>query len=350
LGLSPSCWTWHHETTDLLFCAKRSQRRSIFWTNLQKVVKPETGRVISEVQFVRGIDQLEEVIGIYIKFTDFDTSGRTFAFITMDLERCRAPRSVTMPASTSSEEPGRWLRNIRIALQLSTRDVEHLSRSIADQKGSQDYYISHAWVTDLEKGEYTPTIYKMSSLSIIYKRDYSEILGRFGVHLSDIGREQTALGLPRTHVIDLSAEHNIVIPPEIKDKIPLKHTNLVSKMFELWGRIPATILHGMTKHAVYGYVGMEDYTLYPLIRPGSFVEIDAKQKKIDRRSWSSEFDRPIYFVELRDSYVCSWCEVREDRLLLVPHPQSRAEIREVRYPYDAEIIGRVTAVSMKFAT
>ena len=63
--------------------------------------------------------------------------------------------------------------------------------------------------------------------------------------------------------------------------------------------------------------------MFPLIRLGSFVEIDARQTKVDRSGWHDAFDRPIYFVELRDSYACSRCESREGRLLLIPYP-SRA--------------------------
>ena len=48
------------------------------------------------------------------------------------------------------------LRAERICVQLSTRDVERLSRKIADEKKSQDYYISHGWLTDAENGAYAP--------------------------------------------------------------------------------------------------------------------------------------------------------------------------------------------------
>jgi hypothetical protein len=83
--------------------------------------------------------------------------------------------------------------------------------------------------------------------------------------------------------------------------------------------------------------------------PDSFVEIDARQKKIKPGNWQNEFDRPIYFVELRDSYMCSWCEIDAGRLMLIPCPHSRGQIRQVRYPGDADIVGRVTAVTMRIA-
>ncbi len=98
-----------------------------------------------------------------------------------------------------------------------------------------------------------------------------------------------------------------------------------------------------------GYVGTDDFTLYPLIRPGSFVEIDPHQKRIDAGGWLNQFDRPIYFVELRNTYACAWCELSAGRLLLVPYPQAGNQVRAVRFPEDAGIIGRVTAVLMRIA-
>lgn len=141
-----------------------------------------------------------------------------------------------------------------------------------------------------------------------------------------------------------------MLPLELREDVQLARTNLVSRMFEAWGEIPIALLQQLDlRHCLFGYIGIEDYTLYPLIRPGSFVEIDAHQNKVKAGNWQNEFDRPIYFVELRNGYACSWCEVDGSQLILVPCPQSRGQIRHVRYPTDADIIGRVTAVTMRIA-
>jgi hypothetical protein len=238
-------------------------------------------------------------------------------------------------------------------VQLSTREVERLSRKIADEKKNQEYYISHGWLTDAENGAYVPGVFKLYSLSIIYKRRFDEMLDFFGIHLSDIGREQMWLPLPRTHLIagqPESATLPIEIPPNMREKIDFAKTNLVSRMFSEWGGMPVSLFGARDcDKSVYGYVGTEDFTLFPLIRPGSFVQIDANQTKVEPGGWHTVFDRPIYFVELRDSYACSWCEPREGRLLLIPYPQSRNQVREVRFPGDSGIVGRVTAVSMRIA-
>lgn len=90
-------------------------------------------------------------------------------------------------------------------------------------------------------------------------------------------------------------------------------------------------------------------TLHPMIRPGTFVQIDVNQRKIFTGPARTIEDRPVYFVELRNGYACSWCEVRDGRLLLVPHPMSPAKTRQLVYPGEADIVGRVTAVAMRIA-
>jgi hypothetical protein len=96
---------------------------------------------------------------------------------------------------------------------------------------------------------------------------------------------------------------------------------------------------------LYGYVGRDDDTLYPFVRPGAFVRIDPRQKKIPSFGWHGEHDRPIFFVELRDHYVCTWCEMFDGRLILVPSQQSKQRRQHVRYPAEATIVGRVTTVT-----
>ncbi len=142
-----------------------------------------------------------------------------------------------------------------------------------------------------------------------------------------------------------------MLPVELRKNVELARTNLVSRMVETWGEIPVALLQQLDlRNCLCGYVGLEDYTLYPLIRPGSFVEIDERQNKVRPGTWQNEFDRPIFFVELRDSYACSWCELDGNQLLLIPYPQSRRQIRQVRYRAEADIVGRVTAVTMTIAS
>jgi transcriptional regulator with XRE-family HTH domain len=257
-----------------------------------------------------------------------------------------------MLTPTRGSDAGKWLRAERERLRLSTREVERLSHEIAQSRQDRDYYISHAWLADIEAGKFKPNLFKLKSLSLIYKRNLDEILAFFGVNVREAGTEPGLVGLPRTHLLaslpPVSGE-TILAPVQLREKVKIEQTNLVSRMFESWGEVPVALLQQMgLRNSLFGYIGTEDYTLYPLIRPGSFVQIDSKQTKI-RSNWQNEFDRPIYFVELRDGYVCCWCELQGSQLFLLPTAQSGAKTRQVRYPGDADIVGRVTAITMRIA-
>lgn len=257
--------------------------------------------------------------------------------------------NLAMPAPSPNPEAGRRLRAARERRGLSTRDVERMSRVLADGKQNQEYYISHAWLSQIERGELTPAIYKIYTLSTIYQHRFDQVLEFFGIRIGDIGREQVRQPLPNTDFIgapDAPPDSG----PTAFDFVQTDRTDLVSRMFfgperpesRLFPQSPAGA-------SVYGYVGSRDFTLYPLIRPGTFVEIDPAQRRIESARWENVFERPIYFVELRDEYACSWCEERDSSLVLVPYPQSGCRVREVRRPDQAEIIGRVTAINMRIA-
>jgi hypothetical protein len=179
------------------------------------------------------------------------------------------------------------------------------------------------------------------------------MLGGDGLTLCGVHTEQKLVGLPHTYLVTPTlggAQSTLVAPVELRKKVDFASTNLVSRMFESWGEIPVALLQHMAwRDSLYGYIGIEDRTLYPMLRPGSFVQIDSQQTKVQPDGWHDEFERPIYFVELRDTYVCSWCEVDGSQLVLLPSAQSGKKARHVRYPGDAGIVGRVTAVTMCIA-
>jgi hypothetical protein len=97
----------------------------------------------------------------------------------------------------------------------------------------------------------------------------------------------------------------------------------------------------------YGYIGTDDTTMYPLLRPGSLLQIDSTIDTVSNGPWNSEYERPIYFVATRNGYFCSWCTLLGSNLVLQPHPLSALPIRVLRYPQEADIVGEVVGVAMK---
>src|SRR5262249_58727804 len=119
----------------------------------------------------------------------------------------------------------------------------------------------------------------------------------------------------------------------------------IAELVTLWGHVPVALLpHLNRRNCRYGVVGLSDYTMYPLVRPGSFVRVEKPKRSPRGGSYSSEYQRPIYFIEHRTGYICSWCEIHGNRQLSIPHPLSPCSTREFAYPDDAEIAGVVTAI------
>src|SRR5260370_15551343 len=228
-----------------------------------------------------------------------------------------------MLALSSSSEAGKRLRAKRERRQLSIRDVERSRQRIVEEKKTPAYYVPHNWVSDLENGKSKPRLEKFHSLSLIYKCDINEILALFGLNIGDLDKEQGLIALPYTHLSGRAisrAEPMVPTSLKLQDKVLLEQTNLVHRMFQGLGEMPLFLVqHAGVRDVLYGYVGTEDYTLDPLIRPGTFVQIDPHHNNVTKGILPSQSDRPVSFFHLPNiSYACGWCDYYRSRLLLVP--------------------------------
>jgi transcriptional regulator with XRE-family HTH domain len=249
--------------------------------------------------------------------------------------------------------PGAKLKELRLRLGLTLRTVEASSRKLAAEKQNPDYVISRGWLNNVENRSLTPGVCKIYALGAIYQTPWTDIVSYFGVRVSDLSRDQALFGLPTTQLVRQASttdEETIIAPLRSSPDLRLDKTNLLSRLVEIWGEVPVRLIqHLDPRKSVYGIIGMKDFTMWPLIRPGSIVQIDGNQRKVLPIKWENEHERPIWFIELRKEYICSWCEIREGHLLAVPYPNSRCEIRRFPYPQEADIIGRVTGVAMRLA-
>src|SRR5579863_2401399 len=247
--------------------------------------------------------------------------------------------------------PSEQLKDIRNRLGITTRDVAEFSQRIAQAEDNSEFHISNAWLTQIENSDSVPSIFKLYSLSSIYRIKFSDILLLYGVDLQHLTKHQLSAPLPKTHLTQLEVydtDKTVSFPVRFDRSFDVDNTNLLSRMVEVWGEVPiALIQHLDVRHSLYGYIGLQDFTLYPLLRPGSFVQIDQSARKIHPLKWSTEYDRPVYFIELRDGYACSWCELQGSQLILIPHPLSPCSVRQFVHGNEAEIIGRVTGVAMR---
>lgn len=248
--------------------------------------------------------------------------------------------------------PGERLKTIRRHLGISTRAVEKYSRQIANAEGSAKFYISNAWLSQIEATGPVPSVQKLFSLSAIYRLNFVELLYLFGIDLERIGLHQLEIRLPKTHPAKLKVyneDRTATFPVRFHEGFKVEKTTLLSRIVKIWGDVPISVIrHLDIKNSEYGYVGLRDHTMDPLVPPGSFVQIDNQVREVlSPSSWRTELDRPIYFVKTPGGYACSWCELKRNQLTLVPHPLSRTRLRHFAYTREAEIIGRVTGIAMR---
>jgi transcriptional regulator with XRE-family HTH domain len=255
-----------------------------------------------------------------------------------------------MEAVGQSERAGSRLKRLRERLDLTLREVESRTRRLANQKQNQDFFVSRGWLNNIENGLNTPSFFKLYALAAVYGVHWSSLFSLFGCNLRDFGRDQAMFAPQKTQLVPnaTDSQDTIVVPIKSHEDLRLDKTNLLSRLAEIWGEIPIRLIqHLDLKNGVYGFVGMADRTLYPIIRPGSIVQIDQNQKKVVSVKYENEHERPIYFTELRGEYICSWCEMKDGYLSAIPHPTSKSEVRRFSYPHDAEIVGRVIGVTMR---
>src|SRR5690242_8120712 len=107
-----------------------------------------------------------------------------------------------MDARKPSPDAGKRLKALRESLGLSTRDVEEKSKTIAADRHNAEFYISHAWVAEIENGGFAPSIYKFYTFSAVYARPYVEIVSLFGLSMGDLKRYHASLGIPKTHLLE----------------------------------------------------------------------------------------------------------------------------------------------------
>jgi transcriptional regulator with XRE-family HTH domain len=258
------------------------------------------------------------------------------------------------------EDVGLKLKRAREKLNLRFREVEEASQQIAAKWNNDEFLVALSRLSDIENRGTVPSIFRIYSLCTIYRLNFIEVLRWYGVDLSQSVVDALITPLPKTHPIDFPHE---IADPQVDASLTgsalsgplafdpsfdLRRTTYLSRMIEKWGTLPLQILNGQDfKTKRYAFIGSEDWFMYPILRPGSLLLIDDTIRKPASNSWTSEFERPIYFFEHRNGYACSWCTLSDKQLFLVPHPASLCETQIYNYPQDIVVLGKVTGVAMQ---
>ena len=240
--------------------------------------------------------------------------------------------------------PGFSLRQARERLGFTYRDVERASYDLASQHGRSEFIIHLSRLADIENGGVTPGVHKLYSLCAIYHLDLFEVCRWYNVPLDELFRDGAHMDAPRTH--PAAPPRTLNLPMHFDPAFDPRRTDYLTRMVERWTKFEGVLLNGHGRYR-YGYVGTEDRWMEPLLRPGCLVLLDPARRAVQNSGWRNEYERPIYFVDVREGYRCCWCRLERNRLSLQPHPLSPCTPELRLYPDQAEIVGQVIGVAMR---
>jgi transcriptional regulator with XRE-family HTH domain len=241
------------------------------------------------------------------------------------------------------------LRASRERLGLTMRDVETATARIAERHGNDEFSVSPSRLSDIETKGLVPSIFRLYSLAVVYRCDLRDLLSWYGIDLNTAVADMDLNLPPRSHRCGLLQSASVVqMPTRLDPAFDPRRTSNLGRMVEQWGLVPLAYLNRFASdHYTYGYIGSEDFTMYPLLPPGTFLQVDEPKDKIVQGMWRSEFERPVYFVETREGYTCCWCTLKGENIVLQPHSLSPAPVRILRHPQAAEVIGQVVGIALK---
>jgi hypothetical protein len=116
------------------------------------------------------------------------------------------------------------------------------------------------------------------------------------------------------------------------------------RLLTVWSDVPLLLMLDVDwERGPLVLVGLSDRMMWPLLPPGSLLQLDPKVRTVENGSWT-EFERPIYLVECRGRFHVCHAQRRGDILRLISHLESPAP-PSISVPVkEARIRGQVTPI------
>ena len=232
-----------------------------------------------------------------------------------------AIRSLSHPGDLPAPDmqPGTRLRRARERLGLTYRDVERASYELACQRSRPDFIVHLSRLADIENRDVTPSLYKLYALAVIYHLDPKEVCEWYEVPFEGHFSDASQLTAPKR-----------TWPPRRPSCVSpfgliRPSTRAARNFLHVWssgGETWKVRSSSPSSRYLYGYVGVDDMRMHPLLRPGSLVLVDPKLRQIKTSGWTNEYERPVYFIELHGQFRCCWCQCEGGKVILVPDPLS----------------------------
>src|SRR5579863_1181739 len=138
---------------------------------------------------------------------------------------------------------GKSLRTLREKLGLTMRDVETSSARIAEKYRNEEFSIPPSRLSDIETKAILPSIFRLYSLAVIYRRDLRELLAWYGVDMNNTAADLGLVSPPRSHVSEaLAGLSSVQVPLRMDPAFDDRRTTNLGRMVEQWGLVPLAYL------------------------------------------------------------------------------------------------------------
>ena len=127
-------------------------------------------------------------------------------------------------------------------------------------------------------------------------------------------------------------------------------TSAMHRILSTWSDVPIPLMLDVDwDRGPLVLIGLSDRMMWPLVPPGSLLQLDQKVKTVASGAWT-EFERPIYLVEYRNRFYCCHAQRRGETLRLISHGESGSS-PSISVPFkEAKVRGQVTPIFRPLAT
>jgi hypothetical protein len=130
----------------------------------------------------------------------------------------------------------------------------------------------------------------------------------------------------------------------------LQDPGATRSLLSVWAHVPVPLMLDVDwERGPLVLVGLSDRMMWPLLPPGSLLQLDQRIRNVVNGKWS-EFERPVYLIEYRGRFYCCHAERRRETLRLISHHES-PEPPSVSIPMkEAKVRGQVNLIFRPLAT
>ena len=127
-------------------------------------------------------------------------------------------------------------------------------------------------------------------------------------------------------------------------------SSAMHRLLSTWSDVPLPLMLDVDwDRGPLVLIGLSDRMMWPLLPPGSLLQLDQKVKTVASGS-GAEFERPIYLIEYLNKFYCCHAQRRGETLRLISHHESPSSPSFTVPVKKAKVHGQLSLIFRPLAT